>query len=109
MKLGTILRSTFALSTVLTACGGEEGSEMRAGDVTEEATDVDALSRSCAGSTTLRGIDVSYYQGTIDWDRVKGDGVEYAFIRVSDGLGYRDSQYARNWSEARRAGVRRGT
>jgi GH25 family lysozyme M1 (1,4-beta-N-acetylmuramidase) len=36
-------------------------------------------------SGTLKGIDVSYYQGDIDWAAVKNDGIKYAFIR----LGYR--------------------
>ena len=29
-----------------------------------------------------KGIDVSKYQGTIDWEKVKADGVDYAFIRA---------------------------
>lgn len=32
--------------------------------------------------TSHKGIDVSKYQGEIDWDKVKADGVEYAFIRL---------------------------
>lgn len=31
---------------------------------------------------TKKGIDVSKYQGEIDWAAVKGDGVDYAIIRV---------------------------
>lgn len=34
---------------------------------------------------TYKGIDVSHYQGKIDWAKVAGQGIEYAFIRV----GYR--------------------
>lgn len=34
---------------------------------------------------TRKGIDVSKYQGTIEWDKVKKSGIEYAIIRV----GYR--------------------
>ena len=30
----------------------------------------------------IKGIDVSKYQGTIDWQRVAADGVKFAFIRV---------------------------
>ena len=37
------------------------------------------------GSYARKGIDVSRFQGEIDWRRVAGDGIEYAFIR----LGYR--------------------
>ena len=35
--------------------------------------------------TSKKGIDVSKFQGNIDWSSVKADGVEYAFIR----MGYR--------------------
>lgn len=31
---------------------------------------------------SLIGIDVSYYQGDIDWERVKASGVEYAMLRI---------------------------
>ena len=34
---------------------------------------------------TYKGIDVSHYQGKIDWEKVAGQGIEFAFIRV----GYR--------------------
>lgn len=37
------------------------------------------------GMEVYHGIDVSYHNGTIDWQKVAADGVEYAFIRV----GYR--------------------
>lgn len=62
----------------------------------------------CGGDTTVPGIDVSVYQGTIDWDALAASGeVEFAYIRVGDGMGT-DSQFDRNWPEARRVGVRRG-
>lgn len=32
--------------------------------------------------SSKKGIDVSKYQGDINWDKVAGDGVEYAFIRA---------------------------
>lgn len=40
---------------------------------------------SCLRADTVPGIDVSYYQGDIDWEQVAGAGVEFAMIRV----GYR--------------------
>lgn len=36
-------------------------------------------------SGSIKGIDVSYYQGTIDWNAVKADGYEFAFLRVGYG------------------------
>ena len=83
----------------------DEGSIMAAGP---EATQEEALSSDCADGATVKGIDVSYYQGTIDWNRVSNDGVKYAFIRVSDGAGYRDSKFDSNWRGAKANGVLRG-
>ncbi len=56
----------------------------------------------------VHGIDVSYYQGTIDWNKVAQEGHKFAFIRVSDGLNYIDSKFPQNWSGAKSAGIIRG-
>jgi lysozyme len=67
----------------------------------------DALS-VCAAGSTVKGIDVSYYQATIDWDAVKSSGHDFAFIRVSDGTKVEDPRFDTNWAGARDAGVVRG-
>lgn len=57
----------------------------------------------------LKGIDISRWQGIINWDAVKG-AVDFAIIKSSggdDGL-YQDGQFTRNKSEARRTGILRG-
>lgn len=54
------------------------------------------------------GIDVSHWQGTIDWDRMKASGVAFAFIKATQGTRIVDSQFERNWQEAGRVGIRRG-
>ncbi len=69
---------------------------------------VEQLARVCAAGPTTKGIDVSYYQGTIDWAKVKNAGVAFAFVRVSDGLANVDSRFSQNWSGTRAAGVIRG-
>ncbi len=60
-----------------------------------------------------KGIDVSKYQGEIDWNKVKADGVEYAMIRI----GYRgygtgkivtDEQAITNIKNATKAGIKVG-
>ena len=62
----------------------------------------------CGTGETVKGVDVSYYQGTIDWNAVKADGVEYAFVRVSDGLGFEDPKFEANWNGTRAAGIYHG-
>lgn len=54
---------------------------------------------------SLKGIDVSYWQGTIDWDKVKADGIEFAFIRVGHGARNLDSKFVQNVKEANRVGI----
>lgn len=65
--------------------------------------------RICADGTVIPGIDVSYWQGSIDWSRVADDGVKFAFIRVSYGMQVYDTEYTDNWAGARDEGIVRGT
>lgn len=54
---------------------------------------------------SVHGIDVSAYQGHIDWPEVARNRVRFAFIKASEGATLRDSRFARNWREARAAGL----
>ncbi len=67
-----------------------------------------ASGQACPAGTVLQGIDVSVYQGIIAWPLVKSDGKQFAFARVSDGLGFIDSEFVRNWKGMRGAGIVRG-
>jgi GH25 family lysozyme M1 (1,4-beta-N-acetylmuramidase) len=62
----------------------------------------------CGVGPTVKGIDVSYYQGTINWTSVKNDGVRFAFIRASDGLNTIDNKFETNWAGSRAAGIKHG-
>src|SRR5574338_360501 len=62
----------------------------------------------CAAGETLFGIDVSYYQGTIDWNAVAADGVVFAWVRVSHSTTFLDPQFAATLAGARAAGVHTG-
>lgn len=56
-----------------------------------------------------RGIDVSEWQGVINWNKVKNSDIDFAFVRVAYGTGYIDKQYAANMKNAEAAGVPVGT
>lgn len=56
----------------------------------------------------LKGIDVSYWQGTIDWEKVKASGIEFAFLRASVGDYYTDETFYYNITEAQRMGIKVG-
>ena len=57
---------------------------------------------------SVHGIDVSAYQGRIDWPEVARHRVRFAFIKASEGATLRDARFARNWREARAAGILSG-
>lgn len=56
----------------------------------------------------VHGIDVSKYQGDIDWEQVKESGVAFAFIKATEGGDKVDSKFQYNWAAAKAAGVPRG-
>ena len=56
----------------------------------------------------VHGIDVSAYQGRIDWPLVASHEVRFAFIKATEGGTLRDPRFGRNWRGARAAGVFRG-
>lgn len=56
-----------------------------------------------------RGIDVSEWQDTIDWAKVKNDNVDFAFVRISYGLNYMDKKYDYNMKQAEKVGMPVGT
>ena len=56
----------------------------------------------------IHGIDVSRYQGKIDWAAVRDAGTQFAFIKATEGGDYVDPRFLENWHGARRAGVPRG-
>ena len=61
-----------------------------------------------------KGIDVSKHQGTIDWNLVAQDGVEFAFIRTgyrgygSEGKLVEDENFVKNIEGAQAAGIKVG-
>lgn len=58
--------------------------------------------------STVSGIDVSYYQGTINWTTVYNSGIRFAFARVTYGKNTIDSKFDLNWAGMKAAGVVRG-
>lgn len=56
----------------------------------------------------VEGIDVSHWQGTIDWALVAGAGKRFAFLKASDSVDYVDPTYATNRSKAKANGLHVG-
>lgn len=67
----------------------------------------DEIHTVCGSTTTIRGIDVSVYQGTIDWNAAARGGVRFAYMRLANNMTL-DTTFVRNWTNSRTAGVLRG-
>jgi lysozyme len=61
-----------------------------------------------AHAMPVQGIDVSYWQGDIDWHKVRGAGIRFAFIKATEGGDHLDPKFLDNWEAAKRAGIARG-
>lgn len=51
------------------------------------------------------GLDVSHYQGEIDWDAVASDDIDFAYIKSTEAGDWVDETFERNWTEASRVGL----
>ncbi len=61
--------------------------------------------QSTAARYPVHGVDVSSYQGTVDWQEMAGQGVRFAFVKATEGSSHTDSRFEENWSGARKAGL----
>ena len=60
----------------------------------------------------IKGIDVSEFQGNIDWDKVKADGIKFAILKLGNiydyDTNYKDSKFDTNYKEAKKRGIKIG-
>ena len=76
------------------------------GDVTDDFHQYFGISDSA--KRIVKGIDVSYCQGKVDWNKVKASGfADFALIRAGFGREYNqvDDWFERNYSECKRIGI----
>lgn len=67
-----------------------------------------SASEAASHDTQYRGIDVSVWQGTINFNRVKAAGVDAVYIRAAEGANITDSYFERNYENAKAAGLKYG-
>ena len=56
----------------------------------------------------VHGIDVSRYQGNIDWKKVAKDTIHFAFIKATEGGDYQDPNFKVNWKSLENSTIKRG-
>ncbi|KAM6503318.1 glycoside hydrolase family 25 protein [Amanita muscaria] len=59
-------------------------------------------------ATTPYGIDVSSYQSSINWSTVKANGIQFAYIKATEGTYYQSPSFSSQYTGATNAGLIRG-
>ena len=54
---------------------------------------------------SIHGIDVSEFQGRVDWERVRKAGIQFVMLRAGYGAGTIDGEFRRNAEECNRVGI----
>ena len=82
--------------------------------VAAAATAAALLSGCGAGPTERRvdfeveGVDLSHHQAGVDWSRVARAGIDFAYLKATEGVTHVDTRFADNWLEAEYHGLARG-
>lgn len=72
------------------------------------STSVSSLAFGPSSSTIYQGIDVSSWQGNINFAQVKNAGIDIVYIKSSEGVSYIDPYFERNYQNAKANGLKVG-
>ena len=95
-----LMSAAFALAVLLSGCGGGGGESDPLGFID--------TSMPHPRDYPIHGIDVSKFQGDIDWSAVAGSGVKFAWIKATEGGDRADERFQANWTGAKAAGIAHG-
>ncbi|MFT3836884.1 MAG: GH25 family lysozyme [Myxococcaceae bacterium] len=105
------MKNSWLLVVALIACGpmaGDEPGNMALDSHgAGKAKSVKQALSVCSGPNTVPGIDVSEWQGAINWQDVANAGFKYAITRINDGY-HQDPYFGGNWDSIKQVGMIRG-
>jgi len=63
---------------------------------------------AAAAPAGVPGLDVSHWQGAVDWSTVAANGAKFGYMKATEGVTFLDSQFATNYAGSAAAGILRG-
>lgn len=57
---------------------------------------------------SVKGVDVSSYQGAVDWLKIEAQDIRFAYIKSTEGSSMVDSRFSENWTGAKQTGLKVG-
>ena len=97
LRFAVATAAALGLGLLLSGCGGGTGPLDMVGQDHPRPRDY-----------PVHGIDVSKFQGPIDWNAVANSGVKFAYIKATEGGDHLDDRFQANWEGAKAAGIQRG-
>lgn len=97
-----------ALSLPATAVPAAAQSDRVPATLTASVTTAAATQSAAVPKPKTAGIDVSNHQGRINWQKVHASGVQFAYIKATEGAKTRDKSFNYNYTQATKAKVIRG-
>lgn len=63
------------------------------------------LNNPSSANYPIKGVDVSSHQGSIDWEEIADQDIDFAYIKATEGSNYEDSYFEENIKNAYAAGL----
>ncbi|HEY4453283.1 MAG TPA: lysozyme [Pseudonocardiaceae bacterium] len=60
-------------------------------------------------AATVPGLDVSAYQGSVNWTTVKNNGAKFAYVKATEGTYYQSPDFAQQYNGSYNVGIIRGS
>ena len=108
-----VLLSTFLFSCKTDRKTSENIKLPKQDTVTAIKTKSDTISTTKSNNrptlkSPIQGIDVSHFQGAINWEEIKENGISYVYIKATEGNIFKDPKFDTNRSSAKKHGIYRG-
>ena len=56
----------------------------------------------------VHGVDISHYQFDVDFKKLKNDGVQFVFVKATEGISFKDDHFKKNWKALEKHDLIRG-
>lgn len=66
------------------------------------------INKRAAEKYPIKGVDVSHYQGDIDWQTLSNEDIRFAYIKATEGSSHTDEMFEENYTEARKTELKIG-
>lgn len=109
--LGASMALLLGTASSATAAPGEKiqpGEAYMGAGVAQETGAQPSRTIGPADTSGVQGIDVSHWQGSINWSQVKGAGIDFVWMKATEGTNFKDSSFNTNYPAAHSAGLIRG-